>query len=99
MVCQDVRVRLLQIAAQSRLASAWHRCQHKNNLLFCEIVPDVTADYYDLYNKNGELACLDGEEVLIDRIGKVTVTFRNDNGEESVYFYLTHEEADKAIYR
>lgn len=76
----------------------------ENNLLFGKIVSDFAesqndTDYYDLYNENGELACLDGEEVLIDQVGQAIVTFRNDNGDGSVYFSLTHEEADKAIYR
>lgn len=76
----------------------------ENNLLFGKIVPDFTesqndTDYYDLYNEDGELACLDGEEVLVDQIGQAIVTFRNDNGDGSVYFSLTHEETDIAIYR
>lgn len=76
----------------------------KNDLLFGKIVPDFAEnqsdiDYYDLYNEDGELACLDGEEVLVDQIGQSIITFRNDNGDGSVYFSLTHEETDVAIYR
>lgn len=75
-----------------------------NDLLFGKIVPDFSeskndTNYYDLYNEDGELACLDGEEVLVNQIGQAIITFRNDNGDGSVYFSLTHEETAAAIYR
>ena len=57
------------------------------------------CDYYDLCNEDGEVACLDGEEVTVDQVGVVLVTFRNDNGEGTVYFALTHEEAEAAILK
>lgn len=53
--------------------------------------------YYDIYNEYGELACMDGEEVSITQIGDVYISFVNNNGEYSVYFGLTHEEAKIAI--
>lgn len=53
--------------------------------------------YYDLYNEHGELACMDGEEVSITQTGDVYISFVNSNGEYSVYFGLTHEEAKIAI--
>lgn len=59
---------------------------------------EVTDDnYYDLYNEDGELACMDGEEVTIAQVGNNLITFRNDNDESSIYFALTREEAEIAI--
>ena len=54
-------------------------------------------EYYDLYNEDGELACMDGEEVVIEQVGDYLITFRNDNGESSVHFALTRNEAELAI--
>ncbi|MDD6484007.1 MAG: hypothetical protein PUF72_05470 [Clostridiales bacterium] len=73
----------------------------ENDLLYGLIVPDYynNTNYYDLYNEGGELACMDGEEVLIDQIGKTLVTFRNDNGDGNIYFSLTHKEAGLAIFQ
>lgn len=53
--------------------------------------------YFDLYNEHGELACMDGEEVNITETGDTYISFVNNNGEYSVYFALTHEEAKIAI--
>lgn len=69
-------------------------------LTFGEIVPDFgDTDYYDLYNEDGELACLDGEEVIIEQVGEQLITFRNDNGESSIHFALTYKEAEMAIIK
>lgn len=73
------------------------------DLMFGFIVPDFSkletdTDYYDLYNSGGELACLDGEIVHVDQVGRSIVTFRNDNGEGTIYFELTHEEAEVAVF-
>lgn len=54
------------------------------------------VNYCDLYNEDGELACMDGEVCTVDQVGNVLVTFRNDNGESTIYFALTKEEADIA---
>ena len=74
----------------------------EDDLLYGQIIPDFAklpndTDYYDLYNEDGELACLDGEEVVIAQVGQHLVTLRNDNGDGSVYFTLTHEEATVAL--
>lgn len=66
-------------------------------LSFCGIVFTDDGDggtYCDLYNDDGELACMDGEEVYIVDVGEQLVTFRNDNGESSVYFTLTKNELE-----
>ena len=55
------------------------------------------SGYYDLYNEDDKLACMDGEEVTIEQVGEALVTFRNDEGESSVRFTLTKEEAEIAI--
>ncbi|MCM1168222.1 MAG: hypothetical protein NC401_19730 [Ruminococcus sp.] len=61
----------------------------------CHIV--ITDDeYYDLYNDDNELACMSGEVVTIVEVGKELVTFRNDNGESSIYFTLTKNELKHA---
>lgn len=57
----------------------------------------ANGDYYDLYDSCGNLACMDGEEVTIEKITNDRVTFRNDNGESDIYFDLTLEEAAVAI--
>ena len=71
-------------------------------LLFCKIYPDFVQiksdyEYFDLYNDDGECACMDGEEVTIEQVGEHLITFRNDNGESSVHFTLTVDEAEIAI--
>lgn len=68
------------------------------HLTFGKIIPDLgDTGYYDLYNENGELACMDGEEVTIEQVGEHLITFRNDNGESSVHFALTYKEAETAV--
>lgn len=73
---------------------------YENNadLSYGMIVPDYeegTIKYYDLYNEDGELACCDGEEVIIEQVGEVLITFRCS---DSVYLTLTKDEADIAIF-
>ena len=73
----------------------------EKDLLLGHIVPDFEDNekvYYDLYNEYGELACLDGELCWITQIGNGLVSFRNDNGEGSVYFALTTDEAKVACF-
>ena len=67
------------------------------------IVPDFTkspndCDYYDMYNADGELVCLDGEEVTIEKVDESGVTLRNDNGDNTVFFTLTNEEITVALF-
>lgn len=69
------------------------------NLSFGKIVftnEGESGTYYDLYNDDGEVACMSGEEVYVVEVGEYLVTFRNDNGESSVYFTLTKQELEYA---
>lgn len=61
---------------------------------------DGKRKYYDLYNNQGELACMDGEIVHILNINKQNdiVTFINNNGECSVIFELYTEEIEEALF-
>ncbi len=63
----------------------------------CYVEVDDNGTYYDLYTYDGELVCMDGEEVNIVETGDNLVTLRNDNGEYTVYFTLTKEEFEKAV--
>lgn len=58
----------------------------------------VIADCYDLYNENGELACVDGETCCVSKAGETSITFRNDNGDYAIYFTLTLEEVGIADF-
>ena len=49
------------------------------------------------YNEDGEDACYDGEEVIIEQVGEHLITFRNDNGDGSMHFTLTRDEAEIAV--
>lgn len=55
------------------------------------------GDFYMLFNENGEDACFDGEEVTIEQVGEHLITFRNDNGNGSMHFTLTCDEAEIAV--
>lgn len=75
--------------------------EDEQDLTFGHIIPDFEdgeVRYYDLYNEDDELACLDGEECIIDQVGKALITLRNTNGDGTIYFTLTREEADIAIF-
>ncbi len=54
-----------------------------------EYSSDGDEEYFDLYNDNDELCCLDGEEVLIIKDDGDTLTFRNENDKNNVEFKLT----------
>lgn len=76
---------------------------YESNLatLFCDIVPDYDdgkLKFYDLYNDDGVLACCDGEECVIEQVGSEILTLINSNGEGTIYFNLTFEEADIALF-
>ena len=49
------------------------------------------------YNEDGEDACYDGEEVIIEQVGEHLITCRNDNGDGSMHFTLTRDEAEIAV--
>lgn len=69
-----------------------------NNLMFCEIKCDKLTDEYDLYNGDEELACMNGESCIIEQIGEDLITFANNNGESTIHFTLTKNEAEWAIF-
>lgn len=77
----------------------------KKELAFCKTVHGRSRckggilDCYDLYNSDGELACMDGENCRIDTLGESLIVFRNDNGDETIYFELMTEEAEIACFR
>lgn len=69
-------------------------------LKYGHIVPDFEDGemvYYDLYNDEDDLACLDGEGCVVYDVDDEAITFRNQNGECDVLFKLTFAEADVAI--
>ena len=75
--------------------------ENTQDLTFGHIVPDFedgVMKYYDLYNDDDELACLDGEECVIAQVGQALITLSNSNGDGTIYFTLTREEADVAIF-
>ena len=67
---------------------------------YIEKISEGRQTYYDLYNNHGELACMDGEIVLISSINKQrdTVTLINNNGEYPITFELYAEEIEEALF-
>lgn len=57
------------------------------------------GDFCILFNEEGEDACYDGEEVIIEQVGEHLITFRNDNGDGSMHFTLTRDEAEIAVVK
>ena len=76
--------------------------ESNEKLEYGTIVPDYdengNMNYWDLYNEDGELACMDGETCIIEQVGNVLLTLTNDNGEGTIHFTITKEEADRAIF-
>jgi len=58
---------------------------------------ETDDDYFDLYNTDGNIACMNGEECVIEQVGEVLITLVNQNGEGDIHFTLTRSEADAAI--
>jgi hypothetical protein len=54
--------------------------------------------YYDLYNENGNLACMDGEEATIIKDDGETLTLLNEESETPVEFKLTLTEFKIAAF-
>lgn len=54
--------------------------------------------YYDIYNEDGEFACCDGEECIIEQIGEWLITLVNNNGDSAVRLTLTKDEASTALF-
>lgn len=59
---------------------------------------ETNLHYYDLYNNDGELACMDGEEIIIEQVGSSLLTLKNNNGDSTIYFTLTLDEANYSIF-
>lgn len=57
-----------------------------------EYTNDGDEEYFDLYNDEDELCCMDGEEVLIVKDDGTDLTFVNQNGLNDVEFKLTLSE-------
>lgn len=67
---------------------------------YIEKLSDGDRIYYDMYNNQGELACVDGEIVLISSINiqSDTVTLINNNGEYPITFELYADEIEEALF-
>lgn len=80
------------------------RLLHERNkpLTYGEVIhtqdEETNLNYYDLYNSDGELACMDGEEIIIDQVGSSLLTLKNNNGDSTIYFTLTLDEANYSIF-
>ena len=55
-------------------------------------------DEFVLYNENAEPACFNGETCRIYQIGNRLITFANNNGDGTIFFALTLEEARTALF-
>ena len=56
------------------------------------------VNYCDIYNEDGEFACCDGEECVVEQVGAVLITLVNDYGESTVRLTLTRPEAEIALF-
>ena len=67
----------------------------------CSISLDKSegADYYDMYNNEGEVCCMDGEMNRVDNICKEYVVFSNKEEGEPVKFTLSSEEVEVAVFQ
>lgn len=54
--------------------------------------------YWDLYNADNELACMDGETCEIVGIQDGYITLRNNDGESEKLFTLSAEEANVGLF-
>ena len=52
--------------------------------------------YFDLYNNDGELCCMDGEDVEVVGHNDGIWTLKNTHGDNDVYFSLTDAEFEVA---
>ena len=57
------------------------------------------TEHYDLRNNNGDLVCMDGEEVEVIWESEDAVTFLNENGEEPTKFTLSRTEYETAVFK
>lgn len=63
-----------------------------------EYTNDGDREYFDLYNDEDKLCCLDGEEVFIIKDDGTDLTFINQNGTKDVKFTLTLSEFKIAAF-
>jgi len=59
---------------------------------------DEDGEYFDLYNADDELCCMDGENVRIVKDDGTDLTFVNQNGLKDVEFRLTLTEFKTAYF-
>lgn len=52
--------------------------------------------YFDLYNRNGDLCCMDGEDVFVINHENGSYLLKNINGDKDVYFILSDKEFEAA---
>lgn len=53
---------------------------------------DGGVAYYDLYDEEGTLACMDGETCVVEETGERGVTLANESGEGNARFRLSWAE-------
>ena len=68
-----------------------------NPITFGHVVREAGNEYV-LYNENNENACFNGEKCRIYQVGDKLITFANNNGDGTIFFTLTHEEARAALF-
>lgn len=74
--------------------------QYGEKLSNCKIakIEEGNETYYDLYNKNGVLACMDGESVTVINETNGTLTLSSVEDENNAVFTLTREEFSVASF-
>ena len=58
----------------------------------------MEEEYYDLFNENRQLACMDGEQCRINHVGQDMLLLKNENGWKTVCFALSKVEAATAFF-
>ena len=69
-----------------------------DDLEYTRVEYSSDGEYFDLYNADGELCCMDGEEVLIIKDDGTDLSFVNQNGIKHVEFRLTLTEFKTAYF-
>jgi hypothetical protein len=57
------------------------------------------CNYYDMYNSEGVVCCMDGEAIRVESINGDNVVFMNEDGEEPIKFILSKEEVEVAVFQ
>lgn len=65
------------------------------------ISPEKGEDciYYDMYNSEGNVCCMDGEVIRVESTNEDTVVFVNEDDEEPIRFTLSMEEVEVAVFQ